>query len=130
MACVIVEDSSRRQPLLRIVMRFMCLLPKLPLRASKLLNDYMRLTRREAPRVPHHYLTMIGVDPSMQGRGIGSRLVREVIADARSAGMDAVALDTENADNVGRYKKLGFRETGRVCVGRTTAYCMALTLRS
>ncbi|CAG1018045.1 phosphinothricin acetyltransferase [Burkholderiaceae bacterium] len=129
-ACVIVEEGSRRPPLLRIALRFLRLLPKLPLRASKLLNDYMRVTRREAPRVRHHYLTMIGVDPSMQGRGIGSRLVREVIARARSAGMEAVALDTENADNVGRYEKLGFRETGRVCVGRTTAYCMVLSLRS
>lgn len=126
-ACWIVEDASRRPPLLRIALRFLRLMPKVPLRASKGMNDYMRLTRRHAPRVPHHYLTMIGVAPAMQGQGIGSRLVREVVAQARSTpGVRAVALDTENPDNVARYEKLGFRETGRVQVARTTAYCMTL----
>lgn len=52
----------------------------------------------------------ISVHPDQQGRGIGSRLMRHVMAQAREAGEESITLDTQNdvAWNQPWYEKLGF----------------------
>lgn len=128
-ACCLVEDSAHKDPMLRVLLRFALLLPRLPWRSSRLLNRYMRRTRRVAPRRRHHYLTMIGVLPEHQGQGIGTRLLQELIHTARQTpGVRAVALDTENPANVPRYQKLGFLATKQLRIGRTTVHSMVLWL--
>ena len=57
--------------------------------------------------IPH----ALAVDPSLQGRGLGRRLVRELFALARSQGKKAVRLDIlgTNAGAERLYTGMGFR---------------------
>lgn len=54
------------------------------------------------------YLWFIGVDPMDQHSGIGSRLLKEVIADAESKGLP-VLLETSTLRNLPWYKRFGFK---------------------
>ena len=61
-------------------------------------------------RVPSDvwYLDALGVEPSRQGRGVGSALIRHGLEAARVAGVDAF-LETGLERNVGYYERFGFR---------------------
>jgi ribosomal protein S18 acetylase RimI-like enzyme len=54
-------------------------LPRLGLRAP-LASVAMRRIEREHPPEPHWYLSELGVRPQSQGRGLGSRLMFDVLA--------------------------------------------------
>ena len=56
----------------------------------------------------HWYLWAIGVDPSSQGRGIGSRLLQPVLEQASADGT-ACYLETGTERNIRFYEKHGFR---------------------
>ena len=56
----------------------------------------------------HWYLWVIGVEPAHQGRGIGSRLLQPVLAQASAEGT-ACYLDTSTEGAVRFYEKHGFR---------------------
>ncbi|MFD0715742.1 GNAT family N-acetyltransferase [Paenibacillus sp. GCM10027626] len=90
-----------------------------------LLNSYMRATRAAAPSLSHYYLIMIAVRTDGQGRGIGKamlqHLVRRASEDYTSHG---VALDTENKENVGLYRRFGFTLSSEAKVGHLPVYCM------
>lgn len=89
------------------------------------LNSYMEITRSAAPSSPHHYLIMIGVNPEVQGRGIGTamllHLLQVVHADNKSHG---IALDTENKGNVNLYQRWGFALRHEENINDLTVYCM------
>ncbi|MEC0205626.1 GNAT family N-acetyltransferase [Paenibacillus lautus] len=89
------------------------------------LNSYMEITRSAAPSSPHHYLIMIGVNPEVQGRGIGTamllHLLQVVHADNKSHG---IALDTENKGNVNLYQRLRFALRHEENINGLTVYCM------
>ena len=57
----------------------------------------------------------VGVAPSMQGAGIGSRLLRHVEAEARAAGASSLHLDTAAmmTDLLRLYDRHGFKEVRR-----------------
>jgi GNAT superfamily N-acetyltransferase len=61
------------------------------------------------------YLVDMAVEPRVQGRGIGRRLIDEAIAAARMWPADAVRLDAYQgpAGAGGFYERCGFREVGR-----------------
>jgi ribosomal protein S18 acetylase RimI-like enzyme len=65
--------------------------------------------RQEQLRVPpdHWYLSMVGVAPDHQGRGLGSAVLRPVVDRARDA-REPVFLETLAPRNVGFYEKNGF----------------------
>ncbi|MGQ5527498.1 GNAT family N-acetyltransferase [Bacillus sp. CGMCC 1.60114] len=90
-----------------------------------LLNSYMRVTRSFAPKMAHHYLIMIGVNPENQGKGIGKALLQHLLhtvhTDNKSQG---VALDTENAENVSLYRRFGFALSGETQIDMVPVYCM------
>lgn len=75
-------------------------------RLSVVENYTARLHRLHAPR-EHWYLSQIGVEPNRQGQGIGSALLRPMLArmDAQSV---PCYLETEKAANVSFYRKHGF----------------------
>ena len=50
------------------------------------------------------------VDPGCRGRGVGSRLVRDLLRRAQELGAAEVTVPTRRAPDF--YKKLGFAETG------------------
>lgn len=54
------------------------------------------------------YLWFIGVDPLYQRSGIGSRLLKEVIADAGAKGLP-IYLETSTERNLPWYQRFGFR---------------------
>ena len=56
---------------------------------------------------PHWHLTAIGVDPSQQGAGLGSRLVQSGIVRADRENV-AIYLETETEANVAFYEHRGF----------------------
>ncbi len=58
-----------------------------------------------APR--HWYLALVGVDPDYAGKGIGSALLRPILAEADANGVPCY-LETAEERNVAFYQKHGF----------------------
>jgi len=69
-----------------------------------------------APRQPFTYLRTLGVDPDFHGRGLGSRLVEQVIGTAPTS--LPVYLETAKEQNLSFYTRHGFRCIGEFrCLG-------------
>lgn len=71
-----------------------------------------RMRRRHVPE-PHWFLMTVGVDPGLQGRGLGTALVREGLARADEAHRPSY-LETTRERNLVLYERQGFEvvETG------------------
>jgi ribosomal protein S18 acetylase RimI-like enzyme len=65
------------------------------------------------PDEPHWYLSMIGVDPARQGRGLGSALLRHTLAIIDAEGSLAY-LESSNPKNVPLYERHGFEVLGQI----------------
>jgi ribosomal protein S18 acetylase RimI-like enzyme len=63
------------------------------------------------PREPHHYLLVVGVDPSVQGKGVGRELLAPMLAICDRDQLPAY-LETATERNLGYYQSLGFTITG------------------
>jgi GNAT superfamily N-acetyltransferase len=85
------------------------LVPTLPWTAPILpeLLRSQRTIRPGHPHEPHWYLRVLGVDPIHQGTGIGSALLRPVLAEADRFGVGAY-LTTAVEANVAWYARFGF----------------------
>lgn len=59
------------------------------------------------PQAPHLYLALIGVDPALQGQGVGSALLTPGLELCDEDGLDAY-LETTSARNVDYYIRHGF----------------------
>jgi GNAT superfamily N-acetyltransferase len=61
------------------------------------------------------YLHDVNIEPALQGRGLGAKLVEEVKSRARDWSADAIRVDTfDGAAGAGPfYEKCGFRAVGR-----------------
>lgn len=68
------------------------------------------------PAEPHWYLPIIGIDPALQGRGIGSALMRHALADIDASGLPAY-LESSNPRNVPLYERMGFEALGAIQIG-------------
>ncbi len=66
-------------------------------------------------RAEHLYLGKLAVEPGLQGRGIGRRLIETAAGFAHQQGFSAIELQTrvELTGNQRAFAKLGFAETGR-----------------
>lgn len=62
------------------------------------------------PDAPHFYLMVLAVEPGRQGRGIGSRILREILAEADEASLPAY-LETSKPSNLKLYRRHGFEVT-------------------
>ena len=71
------------------------------------LMTHMGGLRRAAMPAPHWYLTILGVEPSRQGMGIGSQLIQPVLQQADASGLDCY-LETMKTRNVVFYQQHGF----------------------
>jgi ribosomal protein S18 acetylase RimI-like enzyme len=67
------------------------------------------------PKAPHYYLYALGVDPDHQGRGLGSALLREVLARCDSDGVGAY-LEASTPGNARLYARHGFRVTEELTI--------------
>jgi len=75
-------------------------------RSSSMANHLELLHKRDvAPR--HWYLWLLGVNPSRQGQGIGSALIRPILVRADAEGLPCY-LETAEPRNVPFYQRHGF----------------------
>ena len=62
------------------------------------------------PQTPHYYLEYLGVEPALQGQGLGSHLLAELTRRADAAGVGCY-LETATQRNVALYQRFGFEIT-------------------
>ena len=67
------------------------------------------------PSEPHWYLSVLGVDPVAQGKGLGTQLLGPVLDRADAEGVPAY-LETQKEENLAFYIRHGFEETDRITV--------------
>jgi GNAT superfamily N-acetyltransferase len=77
------------------------------------LFELIELMDERHPQAPVYYLQLLGVDPNLQGRGIGSGLLDAVLAGADREGVPAY-LEATSVRNAKLYGKHGFIATGTV----------------
>ena len=86
------------------------LMPTLPYIAGKhMVKTLQLLTAVDAlhPKEPHWYLATLGTEPTRQGQGIGSALLRSALARVDTEGMPAY-LESSKERNVPLYARYGF----------------------
>ncbi|MFN8383938.1 MAG: GNAT family N-acetyltransferase [Anaerolineales bacterium] len=68
----------------------------------------------QPPKGRLHYIAHLGVDPSLQSKGIGAKLVEYLMEQGRKAGKTQAALDVSvlNPRAQALYERLGFQLTG------------------
>lgn len=117
--------SVRLVQRLRLFVSAMELVFKIPFKTFRFINEYMRFTTSVRPKSPHHYLVFIGVEPKMQGLGIGRKALEYihnlVDKDPLSTG---IGLDTENLENVKLYNKFGYQLVAQKNIQGVTIYSM------
>ncbi len=74
---------------------------------SKRADELSRVFARHRPKEPHYYLHAIGARQAMQGRGIGSALLRAGLAEVDAHHQPAY-LESSNPRNVPLYQRYGF----------------------
>src|SRR4051794_27570395 len=77
------------------------------------LMDLQRIERCHEPyaRTPHHYLGVLGTEPSQQGKGVGSALLAHTLTEVDEQGLGAY-LESSNDANVPFYGRHGFEVVG------------------
>lgn len=92
------------------------------------LSNLKKAMAREAainklhPKSPMYYLWFIGVDPSDQNKGIGTKLLKEVIAEGNSK-QRPIYLETSTLKNIPWYEKFGFKTYNKLDFGYEL-FCM------
>lgn len=69
--------------------------------------DLVRQMERRHPTEPHWYLAVLGIDPALQGRGLGPRLLAPVLERA-DADRRLCWLESANPKNHAFYRRAGF----------------------
>ena len=68
------------------------------------------------PSEPHWYLPLIGVDPALQGKGYGSRLMEHALSRC-DRDKQLAYLESSNPKNISLYARHGFELLGTIQVG-------------
>jgi ribosomal protein S18 acetylase RimI-like enzyme len=79
-------------------------------RIPAILRGFAAVQRRHPKEGRAYYLNFLGVDPPVQGKGLGTALMQPVLArcDAQKLG---AFLETSNPRNLPLYERVGFRVT-------------------
>ena len=88
-------------------------------------NETMDKIHKARVPEPHWYLAVVGVDPEVQNRGVGSAIVREGLALADRESKPCY-LETSERRNLAFYERLGFvvLEEATLGKGGPTAWAM------
>jgi GNAT superfamily N-acetyltransferase len=68
---------------------------------------YLRATEKAHPKGTHWYLAVLGVEPELQGKGLGGRLMEPVLERADTEGLPAY-LETDKERNLAFYARFRF----------------------
>jgi GNAT superfamily N-acetyltransferase len=74
-------------------------------------REFGALSAVRHPHDPHHYLALIGVDPAVQGTGVGTRELREALQKRDADGLPSY-LEASSARSRNLYLRLGFHDLG------------------
>ena len=91
------------------------------LREASAAIEVLEERRRAHAPTPHYYLSALGVEPELQGTGIGSVLIAPTLAAADDAGMPAY-LETATARNVLLYERHGFDVVEELILPKTDVH--------
>ncbi len=83
--------------------------------AAARLGRWMSAWARFDPARPHSHLGPVAVDPDLQGRGIGSRLLTDDCRRLDQTGMLSY-LETDKPENVRLYERFGYEVTAEAMV--------------
>jgi ribosomal protein S18 acetylase RimI-like enzyme len=87
-----------------------------PMERLEVLMQVGALMEEFHPKEPHWYLPMIGVDPSRQGQGYGSALLKAALKRCDADGLPAY-LESSSPRNVPLYERHGFEVIGEIKPG-------------
>ncbi len=87
--------------------------PRLMVRLPLLAVGLSGVQRKHPRRPPHWYLSLLGTDPALQGRGLGSAVLRPVLKQCDADGVCAY-LESSKPRNLDFYARHGFRITGEL----------------
>jgi len=87
--------------------------PRSLLRAVSMLSTI----EKHHPQEPHYYLFTIGTRRTARGLGVGSALMREVLAKCDAEQMPAY-LESSNRENVPYYRRHGFEVQDELQIGK------------
>ena len=90
--------------------------PELVDQATATLTRAFDADPRHVPE-PHWYVLVVAVDPTLQGRGLGSALVEEGLARADHSNSPCY-LETSEERNVRFYERYGLTVITKVALGR------------
>jgi ribosomal protein S18 acetylase RimI-like enzyme len=93
-------------------------------RIVQVLRAFNEIEKRH-PTESHYYALAIGVDEGQQGKGVGTLLMNEMLAQADAAGMPSY-LESTNERNNPLYERLGFEVTETIVLphGGPRMWCM------
>ncbi len=84
--------------------------PRLLLRMPMVVSGLLGAQKVHPADPPHWYLAILGTDPSAQGRGLGSAMMRPVLEECDRDGIGAY-LESSKEQNLAYYARHGFRVT-------------------
>ncbi len=82
------------------------------------LRARMRIERKHPARPGHYYLAVVGVEPSAQGRGLGSKLMYPVLSEADAGGV-AAYLEASTPRSRALYERHGFEVVEEIRLPRS-----------
>jgi len=100
-------------------------------RGNTLLGARMHaIVEQHHPRDAHFYLAVLGVDPDMQGKGLGAKVLAPILDRCDAEHFDAY-LESSNERNHGFYRRQGFVLQETLDLGRgARAWTMRRTPRT
>jgi GNAT superfamily N-acetyltransferase len=75
-------------------------------------GSFARSGMAQDPAAPHWHVELVGVEPDLQGRGIGAMLMEAVLRQSDAAG-ELAYLETDTPENVEFYRHRGFEVAGQ-----------------
>ena len=87
-------------------------------RRMSMFSRYLESVHKRNASFPHWYLWNIGVDPSFQGKGYASKLLRAMFARIDKEGVPCY-LETQKETNLPLYQHYGFKVTEQFIVPKT-----------
>jgi ribosomal protein S18 acetylase RimI-like enzyme len=115
-ACILIFSDQKKTTFESILWDIKLVAQVIGIRKFRAALHRESLLKKNYPKTPYVHLWYIGVNPSQQKKGIGSKLLQEVIS---YCGDKPIYLETSVISNLGWYKKFGFKIIKTLDLGYT-----------